>query len=81
MKRRQQIAKLMYTPRWGQGDVVFLEPYDTLTREEKLDVLSYWITALLSVRNAMIPNPNSWHHFIKEKANEATDTTEETQGR
>jgi hypothetical protein len=69
MKRRQQIAKLMYTPRWGQGDIVFLETYEALPREEKLDVLSYWITELLSLRNAMIPNPDSWHHFIKEKTN------------
>lgn len=81
MKRRQQIAKLMYTPKWGQGDIVFLETYATLTRDEKLDVLSHWITELLSVRNAMIPNPNSWHHFIKEKEDEATDPTEENQSR
>jgi len=67
MKRRQQIAKLMYTPRWAQGDIVFTQAYEAMSREEKLDVLAHWITELLSVRNAMIPNPQSWHHFMEEK--------------
>ena len=67
MKRRKQIGKLIYTPRWGQGDVELGKDYDGLSRDEKLDVLAQWITALLSVRNAMIPNPKSWHHFIGEK--------------
>ena len=67
MKRRKQIGKLIYTPRWGQGDVELREDYDGLNREEKLDVLSQWITELLSVRNKMIPNPKSWHHFMGEK--------------
>jgi hypothetical protein len=67
MKRRKQIGKLIYTPRWGQGDVELREDYDGLNREEKLDVLSQWITELLSVRNEMIPNPKSWHHFMGEK--------------
>jgi hypothetical protein len=67
MKRRKQIGKLIYTPRWGQGDVELREDYDGLNREEKLDVLSQWITELLSVRNEMIPNPKSWHHFMGKK--------------
>jgi len=67
MKRRKQIGKLIYTPRWSQGDVELREDYDGLNREEKLDVLSQWITELLSVRNKMIPNPKSWHHFMGEK--------------
>lgn len=75
MKRRQQIAKLMYTPRWGQGDVVLLDSYETLSRDDKLEVLANWISELLSIRNALIPNPQSWHHFLKEKENETTHTT------
>lgn len=67
MKRRKQIGKLIYIPKWGQGDVELAEDYNGLNREEKLDVLSQWITELLSVRNAMIPNPKSWHHFMGEK--------------
>jgi len=67
MKRRKQIGKLIYTPRWSQGDVELREDYDGLNREEKLDVLSQWITELLSVRNEMISNPKSWHHFMGEK--------------
>ena len=68
MKRRKQIGKLIYTPRWGQGDVQLGEDYEGLSREDKLEVLSYWISALLSTRNAMIPNPQSWHHFMGEKS-------------
>ena len=68
MKRRKQIGKLIYTPRWGQGDVELSEDYDGLSREEKLDVLSYWISDLLSIRNEMITNPKSWHHFTGEKS-------------
>ena len=34
---------------------------------EKLEVLANWISELLSIRNDMIPNPQSWYHFIKEK--------------
>jgi hypothetical protein len=64
MKRRKQIGKLIYTPRWGQGNVELGEDYDGLSRDEKLDALSHWITALLSVRNEMIPSPKSWHHFM-----------------
>lgn len=75
MKRRQQIAKLMYTPRWGQGDVVLFDSYETLSRDDKLEVLANWISELLSIRNALIPNPQSWHHFMKEKENETTHTT------
>lgn len=67
MKRRKQIGKLIYTPKWNQGDIELREDYDGLNREEKLDVLSQWITELLSVRNKMIPNPKSWHHFMGEK--------------
>lgn len=67
MKRRKQIGKLIYTPNWGQGDVELGEDYDGLNRDEKLDVLAQWITGLLSVRNEMIPNPKSWHHFMGEK--------------
>lgn len=67
MKRRKQIGKLIYTPRWGQGDVELGEDYDGLSRLEKLDVLSYWISDLLSIRNKMIPNPKSWHHFMDKK--------------
>jgi hypothetical protein len=80
MKRRQQIAKLMYTPKWGQGDVVFLDAYEGMTRDDKLETLAYWINELLEARNALIPNPQSWHHFLKEKANERTSTTKEDQG-
>ena len=70
MKRRKQIGKLMYTPRWNQGDVQLGEDYESLTRDEKLEVLANWISELLSIRNKMIPNPKSWHHFIKEKNND-----------
>jgi len=68
MKRRKQIGKLIYTPRWGQGDVQLGEDYEGLSREDKLEVLSYWISELLSMRNAMIPNPQSWHHFMGDKS-------------
>jgi len=68
MKRRQQIGKLIYTPRWNQGDVELGEDYEGLSRDEKLEALSYWISELLSTRNAMIPNPQSWHHFMGEKS-------------
>jgi hypothetical protein len=67
MKRRKQIGKLIYTPRWGQGDVQLGEDYEGLSREDKLEVLSYWISELLSMRNEMIPNPQSWHHFMGDK--------------
>jgi len=67
MKRRKQIGKLIYIPRWDQGDVELGKDYDGLSRDEKLNVLAQWITELLSVRNAMIPNPKSWHHFMGEK--------------
>ena len=67
MKRRKQIGKLIYTPRWEQGDVELGEDYDGLSRSEKLDVLAHWISKLLSIRNKMIPNPKSWHHFMGEK--------------
>ena len=68
MKRRKQIGKLIYTPRWGQGDVQLGEDYEGLSREDKLEVISYWISELLSIRNAMIPNPKSWHHFMGDKS-------------
>jgi hypothetical protein len=68
MKRRKQIGKLIYTPRWGQGDVQLGEDYEGLSREDKLEVLSYWISELLSMRNAMIPNSKSWHHFMGDKS-------------
>jgi hypothetical protein len=68
MKRRQQIGKLIYTPRWNQGDVELGEDYEGLSRDEKLEALSYWISELLSTRNAMIPNPQSWHHFMGDKS-------------
>ena len=68
MKRRKQIGKLIYTPRWGQGDVQLGEDYEGLSREDKLEVLSYWISKLLSIRNSMIPNPKSWHHFMGDKS-------------
>ena len=68
MKRRKQIGKLIYTPRWGQGDVQLGEDYEGLSREDKLEVLSYWMSELLSMRNAMIPNPQSWHHFMGDKS-------------
>ena len=68
MKRRKQIGKLMYTPRWNQGDVKLGEDYESLTRDEKLEVLANWISELLSIRNAMIPNPKSWHHFMDKKS-------------
>ena len=71
MKRRKQIGKLMYTPRWNQGDVKLGEDYESLTRDEKLEVLANWISELLSIRNAMIPNPKSWHHFIGERNEES----------
>lgn len=64
MKRRKQIGKLIYTPRWDQGDVELGEDYDGLSRDEKLEALAHWIGRLLSIRNEMIPNPKSWHHFI-----------------
>lgn len=67
MKRRKQIGKLIYTPRWDQGDVELGEDYDGLGREEKLEVLAHWIGRLLSIRNEMIPNPKSWHHFMDKK--------------
>lgn len=67
MKRRKQIGKLMYTPNWRRGDVRLGEDYEALDREEKLEVLANWISELLSIRNEMIPNPKSWHHFIREK--------------
>ena len=79
MKRRKQIGKLIYTPRWDQGDVVLSDDYEGLTREEKLEVLAHWITALLSKRNAMITNPKSWHHFMGDKSWE--NLTEEEIGR
>jgi hypothetical protein len=68
MKRRKQIGKLMYTPRWGQGDVRLGEDYEGLNRDDKLEVLAYWISELLQMRNAMITNPKSWHHFMGEKS-------------
>jgi len=68
MKRRKQIGKLIYTPRWNQGDVELGEDYEGLSRDEKLEALSYWISELLSIRNSMIPNPQSWHHFMGEKS-------------
>ena len=68
MKRRKQIGKLIYTPRWCQGDVELGEDYEGLSREDKLEVLSYWISKLLSIRNSMIPNPKSWHHFMGDKS-------------
>jgi hypothetical protein len=68
MKRRKQIGKLIYTPRWGQGDIELSQDYGGLSRDEKLDVLSDWINELLSIRNAMIPNPQSWHHFTGDKS-------------
>ena len=68
MKRRKQIGKLMYTPRWNQGDVKLGEDYLSLSRDEKLEALANWIGALLSARNAMIPNPKSWHHFTDKKS-------------
>ncbi len=68
MKRRKQIGKLIYTPRWNQGDVELGADYEGLSRDEKLEALSYWISELLSTRNAMIPNPQSWHHFMGEKS-------------
>jgi len=67
MKRRKQIGKLIYTPRWNQGDVELGEDYEGLSRDEKLDALADWISELLSTRNAMIPNPQSWHHFMDER--------------
>ena len=67
MKRRKQLGRLMYTPKWGQGDVKFGEDYDALDREEKLEVLANWISELLSIRNEMIPNPKSWHHFMGQR--------------
>ena len=67
MKRRKQIGKLIYTPRWGQGDIELGEDYDGLSRDEKLEVLAHWIGRLLSIRNEMIPNPKSWHHFMDKK--------------
>ena len=68
MKRRKQIGKLMYTPKWNQGDVKLGEDYLSLSRDEKLEALANWIDALLSARNAMIPNPKSWHHFMGKKS-------------
>lgn len=68
MKRRKQIGKLIYTPKWNQGDVQLGEDYESLSRDEKLEVLSCWISELLSIRNAMIPNPKSWHHFMGDKS-------------
>jgi hypothetical protein len=68
MKRRKQIGKLIYTPRWGQGDVKLSEDYEGLSRDEKLDVLSHWISEFLSIRNAMISNPQSRHHFMGDKS-------------
>ena len=67
MKRRKQIGKLIHDPHWDQQDVVFLEDYESMSREDKLDVLGGWITELLEIRNAMIPNPKSWHHFMGDK--------------
>ena len=68
MKRRKQIGKLIYTPRWDQGDIVLSDDYEGLTREEKLEVLAHWITELLSKRNVMITNPKSFHHFMGDKS-------------
>ena len=67
MKRRKQIGKLIYDPHWMQADVKFSEDYESLPREEKLDVLAEWISDLLEIRNEMIPNPKSWHHFMNDK--------------
>ena len=68
MKRRKQIGKLIYTPKWDQGDVQLGEDYERLSRDGKLGVLSDWVSELLSIRNAMIPNPKSWHHFMGDKS-------------
>ena len=67
MKRRKQIGKLIYTPKWDQGDIELSQDYEGLSRDEKLEVLAHWITGLLCTRNAMIPNPQSWHHFMDKK--------------
>jgi len=67
MKRRKQIGKLIHDPHWDQQDVVFLEDYESMSREDKLDALGGWITELLEIRNDMIPNPKSWHHFMNDK--------------
>jgi len=67
MKRRKQIGKLIYDPQYMQADVKFSEDYESLPREEKLDVLAEWISDLLEIRNEMIPNPKSWHHFMNDK--------------
>lgn len=68
MKRRKQIGKLIYTPKWDQGDIELSQDYGGLSRDEKLEVLAHWITGLLCTRNAMIPNPQSWHHFTGDKS-------------
>ena len=68
MKRRKQIGKLIYTPTWHQAEVELGEDYKGLSRDDKLEVSAQWISELLSMRNEMITNPKSWHHFMGDKS-------------